>query len=63
MMIVQQTPEILQEILKNDPVLLEWFQNEWMHLMLIHPETGQFYYFNNQKFLLYTNWIQNGDFK
>ncbi len=63
MMIIQQSPEILLGILNQDSVLMEWFKNEWVHLMLIHPETGQCFYFNNQKFVLYSNWIQNGDFK
>ncbi len=61
MMIVQQTPEILLGILNQDSVLMEWFQNEWVHLMLVHPVNGQCYYFSKGKFVLYNHLNQNGD--
>jgi hypothetical protein len=33
--------------------MYEWYINEWVHLMAIHPETHQFFYFKNGLFTEY----------
>ena len=30
--------------------MYEWYINDWIHLIAIHPETNQFYYFKNGAF-------------
>jgi hypothetical protein len=33
--------------------MYEWYMNEWVHIMVIHPETHQFFYFKNGAFREY----------
>ncbi len=53
LMVIQQSPEILEQILNQDSVLKEWFENEWMHLLVIHPISGASYYYSNGSFVNY----------
>lgn len=33
--------------------MYEWYINEWVHLIVMHPETNQFFYFSNGVFTEY----------
>ena len=33
--------------------MYEWFINEWVHLVAVHPVSGQFHYFKNGGFTIY----------
>ena len=48
--IVEQVPDKIIEVLDQNIVLKEWFQNEWIHLVAIHPQTRQFYWYKDSKF-------------
>jgi uncharacterized protein YbcC (UPF0753/DUF2309 family) len=63
LMVIQQTPEILQQILVQDSALKEWFENEWMQLVLIHPISGATYYYSDGTFVNYLNGKTHGDIK
>lgn len=63
LMIIQQTPEILLQILNKDSALKEWFENEWMHLVAIHPVTGAGYYYSNGMFINYLTENTHGNIK
>ncbi len=62
-MIVQQTPELVLHILKQDAALNEWFKNEWVHLVVIHPVSGEFFYFSNESFINYLIQNKHGNIK
>jgi hypothetical protein len=33
--------------------MYEWYINDWVHLLAVHPETGKFYYFKDGSFTEY----------
>ncbi|MBY0425278.1 MAG: hypothetical protein K2Q22_06555, partial [Cytophagales bacterium] len=37
----------------RDNATYEWFINDWVHLIAVHPDTHEFYYFKNGKFSPY----------
>jgi uncharacterized protein YbcC (UPF0753/DUF2309 family) len=54
LMIVEHFPEIvLKSVAKFDEVY-EWYKNEWIHLMVIHPENENLYYFRDSNFHPYS---------
>jgi uncharacterized protein len=52
--LVEHRPEVVLKTIQAEPALYEWFENEWVHLVAIHPDTGGFHYFREGKFELYT---------
>ena len=53
LVIVEHFPEIVLKTIKILPELYEWFNNEWVHLVSVNPETKQFSYFKDGEFVLY----------
>ncbi len=53
MIIVEHFPEIVLKTIETGPEWYEWYINEWIHLVAIHPDTGKFYYFKEGAFVLY----------
>lgn len=53
MVIVEHFPEIVLASIKKSEQTYEWFQNEWVHLMVVNPETRELYYFKNGGFSIY----------
>jgi uncharacterized protein YbcC (UPF0753/DUF2309 family) len=53
LVIVEHLPEVVLKSIQSSPEMYEWYVNEWLHLMVLHPETAQFYYFKNGKFTKY----------
>ena len=54
LMIVEQYPDIVLNVISSSPALYEWFINEWVHLAVLHPEEKIFYTFKQGKFIPYT---------
>jgi uncharacterized protein YbcC (UPF0753/DUF2309 family) len=53
MMIVQHRPEVILKTIKSNPALYEWFANEWIHLVALHPEEKKLYLFKDGEFVPY----------
>jgi uncharacterized protein YbcC (UPF0753/DUF2309 family) len=53
MIIVEHFPEIVLQVIKSDTSMYEWFINEWVHLVAIHPESGELFYFRKGNFVHY----------
>ena len=53
LIIVEHFPEVVLRTIQSVPEMYEWFINEWVHLVVVHPETGQFHYFRNGSFRQY----------
>ena len=53
LVIVQHFPEIVLKTIQTTPEMYEWYINEWVHIISVHPETGEFYYFRNGQFTPY----------
>jgi len=51
--IVEQKPEIVASAIRMDKDTLNWFQCEWVNLVVVDPETLQMYQYKNDAFVLY----------
>jgi len=54
LMIVEHLPEVVLKTIQTLPELYEWFINEWVHLVAVHPETGAYYRFQHGAFHPYS---------
>lgn len=53
MIVIEHFPNPVLEILKRDASTYEWFLNNWIHLVVIHPDTKELYYFKDGSFANY----------
>lgn len=53
MIVVEHFPEIILKTIQRDANTYEWFKNEWVHLVAVHPESREFYLFSNESFSKY----------
>ncbi len=53
LVIVEHFPEIVLQAIQKEAPTYEWFINEWVRLVAVHPETHQLYLFAEGKFELY----------
>ncbi len=53
LIVVEHFPEVVLETIKKQAETYEWFINEWVHLVAIHPETQQLFVFREGEFLPY----------
>jgi len=54
LMVVEHRPEIIKRVIQSNPDLYEWFANEWIHLVAIHPREKVLYVFKEGEFVPYT---------
>jgi hypothetical protein len=54
LMVVEQLPNVILKTIQTDASTYEWFKNEWVHLVSIHPETREIQVFQNESFVPYT---------
>jgi uncharacterized protein YbcC (UPF0753/DUF2309 family) len=53
LIVVEHYPEIVLKAIQSAPEIYEWYINEWVHIVAVHPDTNQFYYFNDGSFRLH----------
>jgi uncharacterized protein len=53
MVIVEHKPDIVLKAIQSSPEVFEWYNNEWVHIVALHPDERQFYYFKNGVFVKY----------
>jgi uncharacterized protein len=53
MVIVEHRPEIVLKAIQSSPEVFEWYNNEWVHIVSLHPDEKQFYYFRKGVFEKY----------
>ncbi len=53
MVIVEHQPEIVLKAIQSSTEVFEWYKNEWVHIVALHPTEQQFYYFKNGVFEKY----------
>jgi hypothetical protein len=53
LLIVEQHPQIVLDVIRRSAEVYEWYGNEWIHLVAIDPQDGTFYQFVNGEFLHY----------
>jgi uncharacterized protein YbcC (UPF0753/DUF2309 family) len=63
LVIVEHKPEIVLKAIQSSIEVFEWYKNEWVHIVALHPEEKQFYYFNNGVFVKYEPITETGEIK
>jgi len=63
LVIVEHKPEIVLKAIQTSPEVFEWYKNEWVHIVALHPEQQQFYYFKNGAFVKYEPITGEGEIK
>jgi uncharacterized protein YbcC (UPF0753/DUF2309 family) len=53
LIMVEHFPEVVLNTIQSVAEMYEWFINEWVHLIAIHPVTGDFHYFKDGSFTTY----------
>ncbi|MEI9947034.1 MAG: DUF2309 domain-containing protein [Chitinophagaceae bacterium] len=53
LVIVEHQPEIVLKAIQSSPEVFEWYKNEWVHIVALHPGEQCFYYFKNGSFQKY----------
>lgn len=53
LLVVEHFPEIVLKTIKQHAPTYEWFINEWIHLVVLHPENKSLLYFKDGAFSLY----------
>ncbi|MDZ4666351.1 MAG: DUF2309 domain-containing protein [bacterium] len=54
MMIIEQYPETVLKAIKINPATYNWFNNNWINLAVVNPDTKEISLFNTDKFEPYT---------
>jgi uncharacterized protein YbcC (UPF0753/DUF2309 family) len=54
LMVVEQVPELVNQVITSSPALLEWVNNNWVHLVVLDPNSGDFLRWKDEKFVSYT---------
>lgn len=53
LVIVEHQPDIVLKAIQSSPEVFEWYNNEWVHIVALHPVEKQFYYFKKGAFAKY----------
>lgn len=54
LIIVEQKPDIVHRVISQNVETYEWYQNGWVNLVVLDPDSGQFFRFNKNAFEWYT---------
>ncbi|MEY3366854.1 MAG: hypothetical protein RI973_9 [Bacteroidota bacterium] len=54
LIIVEHFPEVVLKTIQQMPDVYEWFENEWVHLVAVNPENGDFFCFREHEFHPYS---------
>ena len=63
LVIVEHRPEIVLKAIQSSPEVFEWYKNEWVHIVALHPDEHKFYYFRNGVFESYEPITHPGEIK
>lgn len=54
LVIVEHFPEKVKYAITKNSATYEWFVNDWVKLVVVHPETLELYHFKDENFEVYT---------
>lgn len=54
LILVEHYPAVILNTIRQKPELYAWFEQGWVHLLAIHPDTSLFYFLRDGQFELYT---------
>lgn len=49
LVIVEHFPEVVKTVIEQNASTYQWFKNEWVRLVIFHPEEKKFYVLENQE--------------
>lgn len=52
LVIVEHYPDTILEVLSKNPDTENWFLNNWIHLVAVHPDNGKLFNYTNKQFEL-----------
>jgi len=53
LMIVEHYPAVVLRTIRQSPETYEWFKHQWIHLMVVDPDTHDFHQFSDESFKEY----------
>ncbi len=53
LIIVEHYPDVVLNSIQSSPEMYEWYINDWVHLVVLHPDEGTFYCFKKGQFVNY----------
>ncbi len=53
LMIVEQKPTVVMEVIQRNPNTKQWYENGWINLAILDPETKQIFIYKNQQLVAY----------
>lgn len=53
LMIIEHYPQVVLKTIKKNPAVYEWYYNEWVNLVVIHPDTYEILVFKQGEFYPY----------
>ena len=53
LMLVEHYPEVVLDVIKRNADTYEWFQNNWVHLVAVNPDTRELWQFTGGGFVAY----------
>lgn len=62
LVIAEHFPEIVKYAISKNPATYEWFKNDWVKLIVVHPETKEIFAFTNEEFVAYNTVIKEANY-
>jgi len=59
LIVIEHFPHIVLQTIQKEPETYEWFINEWVHLVVVNPETKDLFLFKDGKFSRYVPLTSN----
>jgi uncharacterized protein YbcC (UPF0753/DUF2309 family) len=53
LMIIEHYPEVVRQTIQHSAITYEWFINQWIHLVVVHPDTKELFLFQDGSFVIY----------
>ena len=53
LVIAEHFPDKVKYAISKNPATYEWFKNDWVKLIAIHPESKEIFVFNDEEFVVY----------
>jgi len=53
MMVVEHYPDVVLSVIKSNPSTYEWYENNWLNLVVLNPDTKQYSVFQKGQFIDY----------
>jgi uncharacterized protein len=63
LVVVEHHPDVVLKAIQSSPEVFEWYNNEWVHIMAIEPESRSLHYFKEGRFEPYETLLNDDEIK